>query len=57
MAVDDPVETETPVFTEEEVFMIASYVAISLGYDSDDEVEVICELTEEAIPKVLSRGS
>jgi len=56
MAVDDPVETETPVFTEEEVYMIASYVAISLGHDTDDD-DTICALTEEAIPKVLSRGS
>ena len=56
MAVDDPVETETPVFTEEEVFMIAGYVAVCLGHDADEDCEPICSFTEEAIPKVLSRG-
>jgi hypothetical protein len=52
MAANDPVETQTPVFTEQEVFMVAAFVAIRLGLD--DEARVL-SATAEAIPAVLSR--
>jgi len=48
---DDPVETETPVFTEEDVFMIAGYLADT--WDVGDTGVVAA--TEEAIAAVLSR--
>lgn len=52
MAADDPVETETPVFTEQEVFIIVGYVTLKLGIEDRDRV---LALTTEAIPAVLSR--
>ncbi len=53
MASDDPVDTETPVFTEEEVFMISAYVAEFCGFD--DEPEVVYA-TKQAIKDVLGRA-
>jgi hypothetical protein len=47
---DDPVETETPVFTEEEVYMIVGHVAESVGVERD-----VTEETEAAVKAVLSR--
>ena len=51
MAIDDPVQTETPVFTEEEVYMIVGYVAELVGIYGD-----VTEATEIAVKAVLSRG-
>jgi len=50
MPSDDPVETETPVFTEEEVYMIVGHVVESVGVEQD-----VTEETEVAIRAVLSR--
>jgi len=59
MAASDFVETETPVFTEEDVYMLTGYLAQKWrGYDTDDDDEVheVIADTEEAIMTVLSRG-
>lgn len=50
MAADDPVETQTPVFTEEEVYMIAGFLAEQWG------VEDLTAEIEDAIEAVLSRA-
>jgi hypothetical protein len=55
VSADDPVETETPVFTEEEVYMIVGYLAGWLGVEDGDESGVAV-LTDQAIQEVLSRG-
>jgi hypothetical protein len=50
MAADDPVETVTSVFTEEEVYMIVGHVAEAVGVEQD-----VTEEIEVAIRDVLSR--
>jgi len=47
---NDPVENETPIFTQAEVFMIGGYLA-DLWDGPDNEVDDI----EKAIQSVLSR--
>ena len=50
MSATDPVETETAVFTEEEVHMIGGFLAELWGRDEDS-----CDDVDDAIRTVLSR--
>jgi hypothetical protein len=50
MSFDDPVETETPVFTEEDVYMIGGWLAEAWGVTEDAAGD-----TDKAIQAVLGR--
>lgn len=54
MAASDPVETKTPVFTEEEVYLIGGFLAGRWREIGDTEEEVAD--IENAILAVLNRG-
>jgi hypothetical protein len=56
MAASDEVETQTPIFTEAEVYLIGGFLAERFEVDTDTDNEMVVEAIEDAIKAALNHG-